>query len=267
MADYTRNQIAESLCAVGLRPGAVVYCHSNIGFFGTLEGVTRREELCEAIFDAVMTALGPAGPLIVPTYTYSFSNGQSFDPGATASKMGLFAEWVRRHPDSLRSVDPCFSVAAIGPLAQELCTGLPPNSFAPDSTFGRFLALDGTLLNLNHPGCTLLHHVERELRVPYRFDKAFEGELVTGGHSERRRWEIFVRYLSDPLLAHDPWPFIEAMARAGLSHRQALGRGEVLTMSARNVFATVEQGLSGTAWFLTAACRAGRTPHLDVSCR
>lgn len=267
MADYTRGHLAASLAALGLGPGSVVYCHSNIGFFGALEGVKSRDELCEAVFDAVMAAIGPDGTLVVPTYSYSFSNGQDFDVAATVSKMGLFAEWVRRHPDSVRSADPCFSVAAIGPRARGLCDGLPPNSFASDSTFARFLALDGTLLNLNHPGCTLLHHIERVLQVPYRFDKAFEGELVEGERRQRLRWEIFVRYLSDDLLAHDPWPFIQAMARAGLSRRQALGRGEVLAMTARDVFATVEQGIARDPWFLTAASRAGRTPRLDVSCR
>lgn len=267
MSDYCPEDLARALDQVGLAAGDTVYCHSNIGLFGSVAGVADRDTLCRLYFDAIMDRIGPSGTLIVPTYTYSFGQRQSFDPDHTESKMGMFAEWVRRHPDSIRSHDPMFSVAVIGNRADRFCTDIPPNSFAQGSTFDRFAKENGTVLCLNHPGCTLLHYVERELGVPYRFDKRFEGEFIHDGRSTIIHWEIFVRYLSDDLLSHDAQPFVAAEKAERRARWTALGRGEVLAIRAADVFETVRDQLCRHPWFLTAAHAAGRSPHMDPTCR
>ena len=252
-AHYARAELETGLAALAVEPGDTLFCHSNIGYFGRLAGADSREALCEAVFDAVMARLGPRGTLVVPTYTYSFPRGQGFDPAATASPMGIFAEWVRAHPDSLRSRDPSYSVAAIGPGAAALIEDLPDNSFAPGSVFDRLLRLGAKHVNFNHPGCTFIHYVERELQVPYRFDKTFPGTLHLDGVARQAKVTIWVHYLSDMSLAHSPFGF-EALAReSGRMVARPLGRGEISAITARATFDLIAETLPARPWFLTKA--------------
>ncbi|MDJ0969011.1 MAG: AAC(3) family N-acetyltransferase [Kiloniellales bacterium] len=263
-AHYTREDLDTGLAALQIEAGDTVFCHSNIGYFGRLAGADSRDALCEAIFDTVMARLGPRGTLVVPTYTYSFPRGQDFDPAETASPMGIFAEWIRAHPDSLRSRDPSYSVAAIGPGAAALIEGLPDNSFGRDSVFDRLLRLGAKHLNFNHPGCTFIHYVERELQVPYRFDKTFTGTLHLDGKARPAEVTIWVHYLSDMSLAHSPFGF-ETLARE--TERMAarpLGRGEISAIAARAAFALIAETLPARPWFLTKAEALGITDPVMI---
>lgn len=267
MADYTPAQLRDALAEVGLGAGDTVYCHSNIGLFGRPEGISSAAQLAQTYLDALLDAIGPTGTLLVPTYTYSFCRKQLFDPAQTGSAMGLLAEHVRTRPNAVRSADPCFSVAVLGRDGERFCHDLPPNSFAPGSTFDRFAAENGKILCLNHPGCTHLHYVERQLRVPYRFDKAFHGVLRQQGRDCEMDWEIFVRYLSDDKLEHDPHPFVARIKSSGAARWRALGRGEILAITARDVFDCVAQALPQSPWLLTEAHAAGIDPVVDPLCR
>ena len=52
----------------------------------------------------------------------------------------------------------------------------------------QFHRLGGKVLNLNFDaGSTLIHYVERELRVPYRFDKSFTGTIREQGRERGAR--------------------------------------------------------------------------------
>jgi len=267
MADYTLADLRRVLDETGIERGDTVYCHSNIGVFGRPEGIGSSHELAQMYLDAITDAIGPTGTLIVPTYTYSFCRKQTFDPATTPSAMGLLAEWVRTRPGAVRSADPCFSVALLGRDPDRFCHDLPANSFAPGSTFDRFTAENGKMLCLNHPGCTLLHYVERQLAVPYRFDKPFTGTMTVNGNSRTLDWEIFVRYLSDDRLEHDPHPFVDLIKSTGMARWRPLGRGEALTITARQVFDSVAQALPNAPWLLTEAHAAGHIPVIDSSQR
>ncbi len=124
-ANYDRAAIDACLAGLPLDAGDIVFSHSNIGFFGRLEGAQNGAEICAALAEAILARIAPGGTLVVPTFTYSFPSRAVFDVEETGSKMGLFAEWVRRHPDARRSADPCYSVAALGARAEELTRAVP----------------------------------------------------------------------------------------------------------------------------------------------
>jgi aminoglycoside 3-N-acetyltransferase len=263
--DYRIADLARILAKLGVVSGDTVYCHSNIGLFGRAEGVSSAAQLCEAFFDAIMLAVGPRGTLIVPTYTYSFPRKELFDVEGTASKMGIFAEWVRRHPDAKRSADPSYSIAALGARAVFFTDEAPNNSFCREAGFGRFADRDGLVLNFNFPGCALTHFIERELGVPYRFDKSFTGQRRAGGQTVEVENTIYVCYGGDELLSHDPAPFVAEAKAQGFLGAARLGRGEVTAIRARNIRRIIAETLPARPWFLTKADGAGKIPVLDKS--
>lgn len=260
MSDYTKADLKAALDSLPLERGDVVFCHSNLGFFGRAEGVTDSNALCEMFFDAIMERIGPNGTLCVPTFTYSFPRGEVYDPMAGSPEMGMFSEWVR--VKGWRSPDPCYSVAAIGDEAQELTEYAPENSFDSQASFwARFRDLNGKILNLNFDaGSTFVHYVERDMNVPYRFDKTFMGVVREGGTSHlARRSTIWVRYLDDALEAR--FEAFDALARGcGLFHTVKLGRGEMGVIGANETYGLIYNTLPSRPWFLTKAEVIGVEP-------
>ena len=58
------------------------------------------------------------GTVIVPTYTYSATKGEIYDPKTTSSAIGQFSEKFRLMKGGIRSRHPIFSVTCFGKNAQ-----------------------------------------------------------------------------------------------------------------------------------------------------
>lgn len=262
MADYTRADIKAAMDRLPLERGDVVFCHSNVGMFGRCEGVTSSRELCESLVAAIMDRIGPNGTLCVPAFTYSFPKGEVFEVGSSPPSMGILTDHILSLFANVRSLDPCYSVAAIGRGARSLLVHAPENSFdIAASFFARFWREDGKILNLNFDaGSTLVHHVERMLDVPYRFDKTFQGTIRRpSGVEWRQRSTIFVRYLDDALEAR--FEAFDALARQqGKFVTTKLGRGEMGVISAEDTYSLIAETLPKRPWFLTKAEAMGVEP-------
>ena len=254
MYDYVENDIKRILVKIGISSGDTIICHSNIGLFGRIKNFTNKKGLCSIFFSSIFDIIGKKGTLLVPTFTTHIpTNNKVFDVDKTPSKMGLFAEWVREHPKSIRSNDPFYSFAANGALASYFCNNIPHNSFEKNSVFDKLHAKNAKVLCLNHPGCTFLHYVERELNVPYRFDKTFSPSIIQNGHRITQNWKIWVRYLSDDKLAHDPRKFVKFIKDQSIGRYATLGRGEMLTITTTEIYNSVLSGLQQDKWFLVKA--------------
>ena len=251
---YTAKSLETALGQLPVTRGNVLFLHSNIGFFGRAEGVTTSDALCELFFDALKNWVGDAGTIVVPTFTYSYPRRQVFSPETTASEMGIFAEWIRLHPNAKRSRDPSYSVAAIGEKAEMLTTEIPENSFGRNSFFDRFLAVNGAILNLNlDAGSTFLHFLEREMNVPYRFDKIFNGLMVSDNNQTKKtKNTIYVRYLHEATL-----PNFENFHKLAIIEKKLykvnLGRGVINLIAARDCQAILNTYYKKDPWLLTRA--------------
>jgi aminoglycoside 3-N-acetyltransferase len=240
-SDYTRSEIVESLRNAGIEDGDSVFSHNNLGFFGTLDGAGSKKEYCETFYGAIRDVIGDSGTFVVPTFTYSFTDGDFFDPAETASDMGMLSEYVRTHPDSSRSPDPNFSVAAIGPKAEYFTTDLSTHSFGRNSFWERFLAVAGTFCNLNFDAASsFLHYVERCLNVSYRWDKPFAGTIRRGDSEDARVFYHFVRDLQEEDHAPDFAAFDEYATQRGVVDRTNLGKGQIVKISAQDMYDITE---------------------------
>ena len=264
-ADYRRNELRDALSTLPLEAGDVLFCHSNIGFFGRMESVNTADDLCNIFLEEIMERIAPRGTLVVPTFTYSFPRNQIFDIDASKSNMGWFAEWLRGRPDTVRSCDPCYSVVAIGARAMELTREAPINSFDENSFFARFFNRGGKILNLNFDaGSTFVHFVERKLGVRYRFDKTFIGVIRQNGIERPATSIIWVRYVSDDALEAAFEPFDRLAREEGLFLTRHLGRGQLGMISAQDTFNLIRRTLPKRPLFLTNAEELGITNPLIV---
>ncbi|KZL01858.1 MULTISPECIES: AAC(3) family N-acetyltransferase [unclassified Pseudovibrio] len=249
---YSKSSLTAALDLLPVEAGDTLFIHSNIGYFGRPDGVSNGDELCELFFDSLMQRLGSNGTLVVPTFTYSFPRKEIYDPDKSDTDMGTFSEWIRKHDDAHRSLDPCYSVAAIGAKAQFFTNKAPENSFDKEAFFGRFLDQDGLIFNLNFDaGSTFLHFLERENNVPYRFDKTFEGRICNKGVTQNALNTIFVRYASDDRVAASFEPFHALSVSESLYQTHDLGRGQMGCIRASSCQALIAEALPKRPWMLT----------------
>lgn len=125
------------------------------------------------LIDALREALGPAGTLVMPSWTGD--DEQPFDRLKTPASpdLGIVANHFWRQPGVLRS-DHNFAFAAAGPDAAHIVSDplpLPPH--LPASPVGRVHQLDGQvlLLGVGHDADTTIHLAELLAGVPYRVPK------------------------------------------------------------------------------------------------
>lgn len=257
--EYTLPEVHEAVYKLGIKPGDSVFIHSNIGFFGRCRYADTVEETCQIFLDAIKSQIGNSGTVVVPTFTYSYPRREEYDIKAP-SPMGSFSEYIRRHPESFRSSDPCYSIAAIGEKAEAFASEATPNSFSWQSFFGRFQKAKGKILNFNFDaGSTFIHFVERNMLVPYRFDKEFHGASLIDGTRVYGRQRIFVRY-RHPELEADFTTFDNLARKHGLFRSVRLGRGEMGVISAEDTHLLIKETLPTRPWFLTRAEILGTVP-------
>lgn len=260
MTNFTRKDVAHVLQSLGLPKGAVTFSHSNLAYFGVPKRGASREAYKETVLDPILEALGPEGTYVVPTFTYSFTKREIFDPDNTPSVCGVLTEIVRLHPQAFRSEDPIFSVAAIGKRAEELTANVSRECFGIDSFWDRFFHADGIILGLNFGvPTTFFHYVERCLNVPYRYNKLFPGTFHKRGKSYRGAAIYFCRDMMN--YATDAnWMGIEALANErGLTRSAPVGRGFISLTRARDLYDLIFETLKKQPFFLTNS-RSCTTP-------
>lgn len=162
---YTYNDIVSVLKKLQIKEGDNLFIHSNIGFFGKLEGCSSADELCRNFFEAIEEVIGEGGTVVVPTFTYSFCNDEVFDVENTPTKCGMLPEYIRKLERTVRSEDPNFSVAAYGKNAEFYTKDLTNESFGKGSFWERFMSTHGKIVCMNFDsGSTFVHFVERKIR-------------------------------------------------------------------------------------------------------
>ncbi len=161
-----KRDILEGVRKVGVQSGDVLLAHSSLKSFGSVDGGA------ETVIDALLEACGGKGTLVMPTFTWSSFHDKDdalFDVVNTPSETGKITELFRLRPGVTRSPHLCHSVAASGPLAEEML-GDGISGFGKGSPFERLYDRDAWILlvGVTFTACTALHTAEEFMLVPYR---------------------------------------------------------------------------------------------------
>jgi aminopeptidase-like protein/aminoglycoside N3'-acetyltransferase len=244
----------DALRSVGLRPGDTAFVHVSLEELGAPEGISSPEARRVWLLDTLREAVGAEGTLLVPTYTFSFCRQELFDVEETPTEGGSasrdFLEFFRRQPGAVRSRDPIYSVAALGPQASKLLSELPGTCFGPGSLYARLLAAGGKVcaIGSGFEDMTFLDHVEELAGVPFRYQKLFTGVIRERGVDRKQGWLSSVR-----IQASNGQPdrrSLEAKARAaGVCRAARLGDGQVLAVGCRDFFDLTRRELEKDPWF------------------
>jgi aminoglycoside 3-N-acetyltransferase len=169
-----RTMIKDGLIQLGVEPGDTLFVHSSLSSLGEVNGGAG------TVIDALLDVIGDKGNLVLPTFTFSFSDGRStpYHPKRTASRVGHITEYFRFKKGVMRSMHPTHSVAAYGSQAAEIISEHQPTDSpcGKNSPFAKLLELRAKVIFLG--GClmsnTTLHAVEDWVNLPYIIKRSGE---------------------------------------------------------------------------------------------
>lgn len=249
MKSYSLSALSAVIDAANVPAAGVVMIPSSLLALGRCEGVAP-VDVPGAIARRIMEALGPHRTLVVPTFNFGFCKGVPFDRQLTpAENMGQISEVVRTMPGAIRSRHPMQSVAAVGPLAPEICATDTPGGYDPAGPFGVMMRAHATLVLL---GATInagsfIHYAEECQSVPYRYWKKFSGFCIDQGLTRAATYRMFVRdYALAPRLRMDPVDHLLSERRLIAKH--VLGAGRVSVCSFADLLAVATDCLRLDPW-------------------
>lgn len=178
---FSQGTLAADLRGLGLRSGQVVLVHASLRSIGWMAtGVN-------TIVGALREVIGGEGTLVVPTFTSGNSDTSraynerargmrkmcerrlrasmpAFDIDESSSiECGQLSEYVRKHPQSIRSAHPQTSFAALGPEAAGLMADHDPdNHLGERSPLAKLFQREArvVLLGVGFDKCTAFHLAE-----------------------------------------------------------------------------------------------------------
>jgi aminoglycoside 3-N-acetyltransferase len=228
----TKEGIKRGLAEVGIREGDLVFCHSSLSAFGQVDGGA------DAVIDALLEAVGSAGTVVVPTFTWGSNHAKAvalFDVANDPSEVGKITEVFHKRPGVMRNEHVCHSVAAIGPQA-EAVMGDSVRPFAGDASLYRCYELDSwyLLMGCDFGSATALHTVEEIAQVPYRSYRDFEGSTVIRPDGTEVPSQS-VEYLMEDGLGNDFQKMGDVFASEGILRRATVGKATFTNARIRDV--------------------------------
>lgn len=176
MQKTTIEELKSFLREIGLKTNDKVMIHSSLFSLGIIEkGV-------DGFHQAVSDIVRPDGCIIVPTFTHSYRHKKVYDVNLSSSDktLGIYPEFIRKQPNAKRSMDPLFSMAALG-ADTELVKRKSINCFGEDSVYEQLFEADILFLALGitySTGLSAFMHLEKLGGVPYRKDLLFYGKSI-----------------------------------------------------------------------------------------
>lgn len=196
MRSFTSDQLRNALIQLVISKGDILFIHSSLLSLGLIDAADVNSQSTE-ILKILGNILCKEGTVAVPTFNFDFCIGIPFSKELTKSKkMGVFSEEVRTHPDAIRSSHPMQSIAAIGHHAKTITANDTSTAFSNGGSFDIMRKLGAKLvfLGANVQSAALIHLVEEELNVPYRYFKEFTGDYSLGIEPPvKKSYAMFVR--------------------------------------------------------------------------
>jgi aminoglycoside 3-N-acetyltransferase len=216
----------------------VLYMHTGMTF-GMPSPDLSRQAILECLHELVLRLQIPS--VCLPSFTFSFCNGEDFDVQRSRCRMGAFNEYIRRQPGTMRSGDPLMSTLLVG-KDLDLVTRLGKNSVGEGSTFHK-LHLRGRDVRFLFFGTTAsecftyTHYAEERLGVPYRYRRAFRGKISDRGHTWEDEYQLYVRYYG--VVPATDRKLEQTLYAQGQLRRVACGDGFISCVSEPDAYATI----------------------------
>ncbi len=182
MYEYNESELKKVLLNLGLTSGSNILCHSSLIHLGKMKEVDI-SDYPEKILEIFFSIIGSSGTVVVPASNYNYGlKNINFDIKKTkvSKSLGSFSNYIALHSLSNRSLNPIFSLAAVGKNSRVICDQENATAFGEGSAWDNLFQLNPEILYL---GCdfdatTLIRYIEFRYGVPYLYNKIFLTPVV-----------------------------------------------------------------------------------------
>lgn len=200
------------------------------------------------IISGLISRVGSEGNLLFPTFNWDFCKGIPFDYYKTQCKTGALSKAALKREDFQRTSHPLYSFAVQGKCAEAFVRVNDPKSFGPNTIFDMLTDLDAKALVIGIPalsGFTYIHHVEKMVGVPYRYEKNFTAEYTDcKGDTSTRTYSMYVRDLDmDPRHINGFEPLEKIMLENKVITKLWYGDVPVSCMKVRDTFEPIRKDI------------------------
>lgn len=186
------NKVRGVLESLAMPEDQIVFAHVRLKGLCVGESYQR---LARRLLEEINDLYRPK-TILVPTFTYRFTDTGFYDRRNTPSEVGRFGEEIRRmHSFRLRTMNPVFSVVDTNGYFT-LCRIDETTAFGPDSLMEILSTRNYVILNINLPHLmsTHLHYLEYLHGVDYRLEKTFPGVVSSDGRDAQEiQYRYFIR--------------------------------------------------------------------------
>jgi len=231
----TNHDLLRALESVDSNKSQILYIHTGLSF-GIPNPDVQKNDILEILLQIILELKVPT--ICVPTFTFSFCNGEIFNLERSRSKMGSLNEYIRKQPDAIRSIDPLMSVALLG-ADKDLAEGIGHESIGENSTFYKLHYRDNVrflFLGVRLGDCfTYMHFIEKFLNVDYRYDREFTGKMIANDRSYEDTYKLFVRY-RNIMPGNGSYLYEDFLIKTGKAKRQICGDSFVTSVDEPTAF-------------------------------
>lgn len=225
----TEDSLEAILRKVGAHECDVLYIHSELNF-GKINPKMKSKQVLDAILRVIERLEVPT--IVMPTYTFSFCNGKTYNPKTSKSRMGALNEHFRKQPGVVRSLDPLMSVAVKGDNLS-FATNVSTHSISDQSTFDMIHHTPNVKFLMLGPRIgfclTFMHYLEWLFSVDYRYIRHFRGLVETEDGQYSVDQDLFVRYAGVEANTKS-YDYEDMMVRDGVARRVSVGDGFITTV-------------------------------------
>ena len=224
---HTRSDLLNALIAVGANDCDILYVHSGFSF-GIPNPDLPRSEVVNEFYEALIEL--DVKTICMPTFTFSFCNGENYHVSNSKSNMGALNEYFRNRQEVVRSCDPLMSTTVLG-KDKDLVLNFEGESVGRGSTFDRIFhksKVKFLFMGTELPDCfTYMHYLEWKAKVPYRYDKIFKGNVTCNNTTQEREVTLFVRYNNVKPNALTTIQYGEQLKKMGFLKKSKLGDSSI----------------------------------------
>jgi len=228
MKSYTKKDICYALERVGVKQGDLVFITIRLFSIGKLEGCESKKEFNQTYLNAIFDVIGKKGTLVVPTYSQQVGRfGLPYIHEETPTLAGVFPEFIRQHPGSIRSFHPVFSLTALGYHAKEICGNVSTNGFGMGSAYDNLFKHGGHSISIGFDYesghiVTGTHYIECSYAVPYYYNKILKVDVYKDSKRCDKVFTLNVRYV-DFDIKHNFLGYIKALCKKKLLKSYSIG--------------------------------------------
>lgn len=244
MARYTYQDIVAAYKKLGVEKGRLVFLGTDLRYLGPY-GEPGRDALLKAHFQALdeLIDLGKGNLMVCTSSTYLCNTDTPYDAKNTPSELGVLTEYIRKQPGAVRSDHAFVSHSAIGSHAEHICHDVSRHAYGPHTPMERAIELDALFVSIGlHPRltCSVVHHAEHLMAVPYRYTKEFLHPVVRGSGMTTEPYYMYVWYRACNIKKNRNVKIYRKFLERGHELREEhLGEGLVYSFSLRELFSHI----------------------------